>query len=319
MNQLTLGLVVQEGEVMNSMKAVSPWVLTLVLSPCVASALSFPMPQHGDVVGEVKVIRADHNDTFVDLARRHDVGYYEIVDANPGVDPWIPGNGTRVVIPTQFILPPGARDGIVINLAELRLYYFDRANNTVVTHPVGIGSEYWPTPMMVNERIIAKEKNPSWRVPKSILREHQMAGDPIPAVWGPGPDNPLGAYAMRTSKPSILIHGTNTPVGIGRRVTHGCIRMYPEDIESLFPKVPVGASLQIIHQPVKAGWRNDKLYLEVHKPLDGYSANRGDVKPTVMNAVNRDSNPAKTLVDWDLVNKLSKRHPGVPEQIGEIE
>lgn len=302
---------------MSTKKKLSSCLLALALIPCGASALTYPIPQHGDVVGEVKVIRADHNDTFVDLARKYDVGYYEIVDANPGVDPWIPGAGTRVVIPTKFILPPGNRDGIIINLAELRLYYFDRKNNTVSTHPVGIGSEYWPTPTMQNERIISKEKDPTWRVPPSIMREHANAGQPIPAVWGPGPNNPLGAYAMRTSKPSILIHGTDTPVGIGRRVTHGCVRMFPEDIEELYYKVPVGTKLQVIHQPIKAGWDDGKLYLELHKPLSGYHSSKADIDPTIQKALNARSGRAS--VDWDSVKQITRSHVGVPQQIGELE
>lgn len=295
------------------------WLLAiLTLSPCLSFALTFDMPKSGDVVGEVKVIRAGHDDTFVKLAREYDVGYYELVDANPGVDPWIPGEGTRITIPTQFILPSGNRDGIVINLAELRLYYFDKANNKVYTHPVGIGSEYWPTPMMKDEKIVSKEKDPSWRVPPSILKEHENAGQPIPAVWGPGPNNPLGAYAFRTSHPGILIHGTDTPVGIGRRVTHGCVRMYPEDVEQLYYQVPVGTSLQIINQSVKAGWDDGKLYIETHKPLSGYASTGTNAKETIMQAISTKPASANTLVDWDLVEQLKKHHPGIPEQIGEI-
>jgi L,D-transpeptidase ErfK/SrfK len=304
---------------MIKLKNLIRWLLACSLvAPGLAWALTYPMPTHGDIVGEVKVIRAEHEDTFVELARKYDVGYYELVDANPGVDPWIPGEGTRVVIPTQFILPQGIRDGIIINLAELRLYYFDKANNTVSTFPVGIGSEYWPTPTMTNEKITAKEKDPSWRVPPSIMREHENAGQPIQAVWGPGPDNPLGAYAMRTSHPGILIHGTDTPVGIGRRVTHGCVRMYPEDIEALFYKVPVGTPLQVVHIPVKAGWEDGKLYVELHKPLDGYPAQKVEVKPVIMEAVNAGPKSGTPVVDWDLVEKLSRHHPGIPQQIGEI-
>lgn len=293
-------------------------LVALLASPSLGLALTYPMPKSGDVVGELQVIQAEHHDTFVDLSRKYDVGYYELVDANPGVDPWLPKEGTRIVVPTRFILPPGPRDGIVINLAELRLYYFDKANNQVMTFPVGIGSEYWPTPTMSNQTITAKAKDPVWRVPPSIMREHEEAGQPIPAVWGPGPDNPLGAYAFRTSHPGILLHGTDTPVGIGRRVTHGCVRLYPEDVEQLYYKVPVGASLQIINQPVKAGWDDGKLYIELHKPLSGYASSGIELQPTIMNAISAKPASVTTLVDWDLVQQLSKHHPGIPEQIGEI-
>jgi L,D-transpeptidase ErfK/SrfK len=231
----------------------------------------FPLPPEGhDIVGRVQVAIARESDTLPEIARRYDLGYEEILAANPGVDPWRPGAGTRVVLPTAFILPDGVREGLVLNLASMRLFYYPKAGEgqaaEVVTHPVGIGREGWSTPQGMT-RIVQKTANPSWTVPASVRREHAAEGDPLPAVVPPGPDNPLGEYAMRLSMPSYLIHGTNKPWGVGMRVSHGCIRLYPEDIARLFPEVPVGTPLRIINEPYVTGWRDGQLYLEAHAPL----------------------------------------------------
>lgn len=231
----------------------------------------FQLPAEGtDIVGNVQVAIAGENDTLPEIARRYNLGYEEIVAANPGVDTWNPGAGTQVVLPTAFILPAGAREGIVLNLATMRLFYYPEAKDgepaEVITHPVGIGREGWRTPQGIT-RITQKTANPKWTVPASVRREHAAQGDPLPAVVPPGPDNPLGQYAMRLSLPSYLIHGTNKPWGVGMRVSHGCIRMYPEDIARLFPDVPVGTPVRIINEPYLTGWRDGQLYLEAHAPL----------------------------------------------------
>lgn len=231
----------------------------------------FPVPPEGDdIVGRVQVAIAREGDTLPEIARRYNLGYEEIIAANPGVNPWRPGPGTTVVLPTAFILPGGAREGLVLNLASMRLFYYPKPEEgqaaEVITHPVGIGREGWHTPQGTT-RIIQKTANPTWTVPASVRREHAAQGDPLPAVVPPGPDNPLGEYAMRLSMPSYLIHGTNKPWGVGMRVSHGCIRMYPEDIARLFPEVPVGTPLRIINEPYLAGWRDGQLYLEAHTPL----------------------------------------------------
>lgn len=224
-----------------------------------------------DVVGELQVIRARYEDTFLDIARAYDVGYDELIDANPGVDPWLPGAGTRIVLPTQFVLPDAPREGIVLNLAAKRLFYYPKPKPgelpQVVTHPVGIGREGWATPLGTT-KVVAKTRDPVWVVPPSIRREHAEAGDPLPARVPAGPDNPLGRYALRLGLPSYLIHGTNKPGGIGMRVSHGCIQLFPEDIEALFAEVPVGTPVRIVNQPRLLGWRGDNLYLEVHPPLE---------------------------------------------------
>lgn len=224
-----------------------------------------------DVVGEIQIIHSRHADTFVDIARAYDLGYDELVAANPGVDPWLPGEGTRIVLPTQFILPGAPREGLVLNTAAKRLYWFPPRQpgrpREVVTHPVGIGREGWSTPLGT-ARVIAKAKDPVWTVPASIRREHAAAGDPLPARVPAGPDNPLGHRALRLSLPSYLIHGTNRPAGIGMRVSHGCIQLFPEDIESLYEAVPVGAPVRIVDEPLAWGWRGGNLYFEAHPPLE---------------------------------------------------
>lgn len=223
------------------------------------------------VVGELQVIRARYEDTFIDIARAYNLGFDELVQANPGVDPWLPGAGTRIVLPTQFILPDAPREGIVLNIGAKRIFYFPKvapgASPVVVTHPVGIGREGWATPIGTTT-VIAKTKDPVWTVPASIRKEHADAGDPLPARVPAGPDNPLGAYAMRLGFPSYLIHGTNKPSGIGMRVSHGCVQLFPEDIESLFSQVPVGTRVRIVNQPRLVGWHAGSLYLEVHPVLE---------------------------------------------------
>jgi len=239
------------------------------LPPIVSSR--FEIGPDSDVVGEVQVIRARYEDTFVDIARAYDLGYDELVQANPGVDPWLPGAGTRIVLPTQFILPDAPREGIVLNIGTKRIFYYPTVaageSPVVVTHPVGIGREGWGTPIG-STTVVSKVKDPVWTVPASIRKEHAEAGDPLPARVPAGPDNPLGAYALRLGFPSYLIHGTNKPSGIGMRVSHGCVQLFPEDIESLFGQVAVGTRVRIVNEPQLIGWHSGNLYLEVHPPLE---------------------------------------------------
>lgn len=233
-----------------------------------AHAAAYWLPESGnDVVGTIEQTLAGPEDTLLDIARRYNVGYEEIRLANPDLDPWLPGIDRPVQIPGRFILPQAARKGLILNLAEMRLYYFPKAARgekaQVITHPVSIGRVDWKTPLG-QTRISKKAHKPSWYPPASIRAEHKEKGDPLPKVVPPGPDNPLGEHALRLAIPGYLIHGTNKPFGIGMRVSHGCVRMYPEDIAALFDIVPVGTPVTIIDQPVKAGWQNGVLYLEAH-------------------------------------------------------
>lgn len=233
-----------------------------------ALALTFAIKPGSDIIGSVQTATVRRGENFEDIGRKFDVGFYELVEANPGVNPYDPGSGTALIIPTQYILPSGQRKGIVINLAELRLYYFHKDQNLVTTHPIGIGRHDWETPLGKG-KIIEKTKNPSWHPPDSIRAwydEHEMY---LPDVVPPGPKNPLGKYALRLSIPGYLIHGTNMDGGIGLRSSSGCIRMHPEDIESLFYKVSVGDPVKIINKPYKIGRYGNRVYAESHVPLSG--------------------------------------------------
>jgi L,D-transpeptidase ErfK/SrfK len=208
---------------------------------------------------ETTTYRASHEDTLLDVARRFDLGYVEIVAANPGTDPWIPGEGTNVVLPTVHLPPDAAPEGIIVNLADMRLYYFAEPGGSMQSFPIGIGREGLLTPLGSTE-VVRKNKDPSWR-PTPRMR----AEDPeLPEVVPPGPDNPLGNRAMYLGWPQYLIHGTNKPFGIGRRTSSGCVRMYPEDVEYLFDQIAIGTKVTVVDQPIKLSWIGDALYIEAH-------------------------------------------------------
>jgi len=223
------------------------------------------------IVGELQVIEARYEDTFVDIARTYNVGFDELAEANPDVDAWLPGEGTRIVLPTRFVLPDAPHEGIVVNLPSKRLFYFlpepdAEGRQVVVTYPIGIGKEGTVTPVGTTT-VISKAKDPVWTVPQSVLQEHAAKGDPLPARVMPGPDNPLGAYALRLGMPSYLIHGTNKPAGVGMRSSHGCLRLFPENIAFIYESVPPGTPVRIVNQPWLFAWDNGRLYLEAHTPL----------------------------------------------------
>jgi L,D-transpeptidase ErfK/SrfK len=231
----------------------------------------FELADGQTVVGGLQRIRATYEDTLADLARLFDLGHEEITRANPGVDAWLPGAGTEILLPTLFVLPDTPREGLVLNLASMRLYYYppvgEDGRRLVYTHPIGIGRVGWSTPLGTT-RVTAKATNPSWYVPESIRKEHAEEGDPLPAVVPPGPDNPLGKHVLRLAMPGYLIHGTNKPWGVGLRVSHGCIRLYPEDIEALYKLVPKGTPVHIIDQPYLTGWHEGRLLFQAHVPLE---------------------------------------------------
>lgn len=225
------------------------------------------------IVGNTIIHTIQDGDNFIQLAQRFRVGFVELVDANPNVDPWIPEQDTQIIIPAQYVLPNVEHKGVVINLAELRLYHFHKnesANGllSVSTYPISIGKDdEWKTPLTIT-RITAKTKQPNWYPPESIRKEHEENGDPLPKIVPPGPDNPLGDYALRLALPGYLIHGTNVPQGIGMRVTHGCIRLHPTGIEKLFDNIVVDTPVVIVNQPYKVGWQEDKLYVETHSDIE---------------------------------------------------
>lgn len=247
------------------MKRIIVWGLLLLaffLPATRAEADFFPLAPSESVLGNLELYTVRKGESLIEIARKFDLGYNEIMDANPGIDPFVPGEGVTVNIPTFWVLPVvESSETILINLSELRLYYFLDQNGSkfVQTFPIGIGSEGNRTPVgafKVIEKIIA----PSWHVPESIRLENPE----LPRIVPPGPENPLGTHALRLSERSILIHGTNRPFAVGRMASHGCIRLYPEDIPILFALAPKGAQVSIVHQPIKVGIRNDRIYMEVH-------------------------------------------------------
>ena len=215
----------------------------------------------GDIIGAVRTYTTVHEDTLLDVARRFDLGFVELVAANPGIDPWLPGEGVTLLLPSAHLLPDAPRKGLVVNLTEMRLYYYRQPGQSPETHPVGIGSEGNNTPVS-STTVLRKMANPVWYPPAAIRAEKPE----LPAMVPAGPDNPMGMFALYLGFPggNWRIHGTNQPFAVGRRVTHGCMRLYPEDIEDLFHKVSPGTSVTIVDQPVKVGWANGELYIEVH-------------------------------------------------------
>ena len=223
------------------------------------------------VVGTPQVVYTDVENTLSDLAREYGLGYDELVAANPDVDPWLPGDRTPVLLPTQYILPDVPREGIVLNIASKRLFYFPEVAEgeaqTVLTYPIGIGRVGWETPVGTTE-VVSKAADPHWFPPTSVREEHAQMGNPLPSVVPPGPDNPLGSHVLKLAMPGYLIHGTNQPYGVGMRVSHGCVRMYPENIELLYSLVQKGETVRIINEPYLLGWQNEELYFEAHAPLE---------------------------------------------------
>jgi L,D-transpeptidase ErfK/SrfK len=223
------------------------------------------------VIGEPQIVYTKEENTFSDLAREYGLGYDEIVAANPDIDPWLPGEGTPVLLPTQYVLPDVPQRGLILNIASKRLFYFpevaEGAPVQVLTYPIGIGRVGWETPLG-DTTVISKARDPSWYVPASVRRERAELGNPLPAIVPPGPDNPLGHFVLKLDMPGYLIHGTNQPYGVGMRVSHGCVRLYPENIEPLYDMVGLGEPVTIINEPYLAGWRDGELYLESHSPLE---------------------------------------------------
>jgi L,D-transpeptidase ErfK/SrfK len=295
--------------------------LTLCASvSATAAAEQFALPASGsDVVGEIRTARIDEKDTLLDIARRHGLGYEEITNANPGVDAWLPGAGTDVLVPKRRLLPRAPREGIVINLPEHRLYWFPRAapgeTPMVWTFPVSIGKMDWNTPLGTT-RIVSKIKDPTWTPPKSVREEHARRGDFLPAVVPAGADNPLGRYAMRLGIPggAYLIHGTNRPAGVGMQVTHGCMRLYPEDIEKLFGLVAVNTPVTIVNQPYKWGWHDGELLIEVHPPLK-----EDAVEPPTLTDLTRlivEATRSQPLpIDWSGAEQTWREARGIPTVI----
>jgi L,D-transpeptidase ErfK/SrfK len=275
------------------------------------------------IVGEVQITRTTPDDSLPDIARRFSVGYNEIQRANPGVDMWVPGAARRVVVPTQFILPDAPHAGIVVNIAEMRLYYFPPrrrdGRELVYTYPIGIGRVSWQTPSGVTT-VVRKVVNPTWRPPADIREEHREEGDPLPAEIRPGPDDPMGTRALYLGWPEYAIHGTNKPVGVGMRVSHGCMHLYPEDIVQLYDMVPLGTEVRVVNQPFVFGWHRGDLYMQAFGPLAGdqrdwQNATRELLEQAMGPDIKKQLQARNQQVRWDLVLQLARDPQGIPVAI----
>ena len=283
----------------------------------------FEIAPDQDIVGAVQITKSTKEDTLTDIARRFNVGYEEIVRANPGVDPWLPGADKSIVLPTQYILPNAPHEGVVINVAAMRLFYFPPHKagepQVVITHPIGIGKVGWSTPEGVT-KIVRRQKDPTWTVPVSVIKEHRENGEELERVIGPGPDNPLGRHAFYLQWPSYLIHGTNKPAGVGLRSSHGCIRLYPEDIAQLFEMVPIGTKVRVVNQPFVFGWRDDNLYMQPFDVLEDDArawkkAPKKLLSQSLAATLQKQLKEHNEQVNWDRIASLSRTPRGVPVSI----
>ncbi len=290
----------------------------LLLPPRVGARSAGPSPAN-DMIGALRSVTASHEDTLLDIARNNGFGYVEMIAANPGVDPWIPGEGTTIVLPAAHILPDIERSGLVINLAEHRLYYFTAPGAAPLTFPIGVGMAGWGTPRGVTE-IVRKKVRPTWYPPESIRAEKPE----LPRAVPPGPNNPLGAHALYFDWPGYLVHGTNMPWGIGRRVSHGCIRLYPEDIARLFEIVPLGTRVEVIDQAVKVGRADGALYLEAHPEpaqadeLEATGRIASPARSSSANALHRIkvlAHADSATLDWSAIRSALRERSGVPTRI----
>ena len=273
-------------------------------------------PPDVDVIGQVETITASRDETLLDIARRYDLGQNEILLANPSVDRWLPEENSVVVLPNRFILPNVERTGLVLNLPEMRMYYFPKPAPgeapVVITHPVSVGRMDWETPLG-KTTIVTKKKDPDWRPPQSLKDEAIAEGnEPLPDIVKAGPDNPLGRYAMRLGIPGYLIHSTNKPYGVGMRVTHGCLRMYPEDIERLFENIPVGTPVHLINQPIKLGWLAGSLFVELHPPLEEDTENYANYMQSVLDAIAEFTAPDEINLSGRALWQAIEQQDGIP-------
>jgi L,D-transpeptidase ErfK/SrfK len=291
-------------------------------SATLCSATVYPLQTDGSgLFGREERVVTSYEDTLYEIARRFSLGSEEVVRVNAGLDPWLPGAGKQIVIPGERVLPSGPRDGIVVNIPEHRLYFYPKTLpgqvGVVYTYPVSIGKMDWHTPLG-KTTVVQKRENPTWVPPESVRQEHLANGDPpLPAVVPAGPDNPLGAFAMRLGLAgSYLIHGTNNAIAVGMAVTHGCIRMYPEDIAELYPMVPVGTPVYLVNEPIKIAWVGGKLMLEAHPPVDAQGQTREPDLTVFEGLLQTALGDASAAIHWDLALAELAQARGMPVVVG---
>lgn len=278
-----------------------------------AAAAQFTLPAGARAVGAVETYVAAASDNLLDLARRYDLGYTQLIAANPGIDPWRPGAGRAIRIPSYYLLPDEPHRGIIINLAEQRLFYFPPGGHSVETFPIGTAVQGLDSPLGTT-RVVAKLLHPTWYPPASIRAERPD----LPAAIPPGPDDPLGAYALALAWPGYLIHGTNKPDGIGRNVSHGCVHLYPEDIARLYREVPVGTPVRVVDQAAEVEWVGDTLFLAVHPgkaeadQLDSGERMTPSPPPHLKSRVAAIATERAGQVDWAAVERAGRERSGIP-------
>jgi L,D-transpeptidase ErfK/SrfK len=276
----------------------------------------FSVARGDDVIGQLAVIKLENGDTLPDIARHFSLGINALSAANPGVDVWVPEAGERIILPLSFVLPDTPRNGIVVNLATMRLFQFkgDSKSLEVSTYPVGIGTEERPTPTG-QMRVIRKATRPTWHVPASIAKDHRQKGDPLPAEVPPGPENPLGEYALYLSNSGYLIHGTNKPASIGLNATNGCMRLYPENIEMLYKDTPVNTPVLIVNQPYLIGQRDGVLYMEAHKPMEESGAVELEKCYAKLRTIEKKTTHP---LDWKKIKEVQTEARGIPVPLFEM-
>jgi len=284
-------------------------------------AITYRLPEvSGDRVvasspGDTVSITVDHDQTLLDVARQFNLGQTEIVTLNPKLDRWLIKKGTVVRLPNRRILPDTPHEGITLNIAEYRMYFYPPNQPGIVrSYAHGIGRQDWKTPLGKTS-VARKVKDPAWHPPESIRREHAAMGDPLPAIVPPGPNNPLGAYALHLKLPGeYRIHGTDVDkiYGIGMQITHGCVRMYPEDIEALYNSVPIGTPVYIVKQPIKVGWLNNTLYIEAHPDLEGEEKTQDERYALALDLIQKANNGELPEFDQVALNQTLKDLDGTP-------
>ena len=287
-----------------------------LFGPSPLFAATYSMPHHGnDLIGNLMTVQAQSGESLTDIGDKYGIGLHEMLEANPSLNQREISGGEEIIIPTQFVLPK-YRTGIVINLAECRLYYFTPDGKSVITYPVGLGRKGWRTPT-TSTTIIRKTARPVWTVPSSIRSYvYEQTGNWLPDAIPPGPENPLGPYAMYLGTHGYLIHGTNQPWSIGKLISAGCIRLYNADVTELYQYVKTGTPVRILHQPYKAGFQNGRLYLEAHVPV-----NIGE-SPSDLNMISAERSVLaathdKDNINWDSVRQIIEQQNGVPEPVGD--
>lgn len=289
-------------------------VFTL-LSP-LAEAASFPLAPDQMLVGAPGAYVTREEDTLLNVARNNDLGYGQLMAANSDVDPWLPGAGRHITLSSVYLVPEGPRRGIVINLAEQRLYYFPPDGHTLETYPIGVGVQADLTPLGTTT-VVSMDVRPTWYPPQSIREEKPELPEMVP----PGPANPLGEYALRLGWPAYLIHGTNKPYGVGRHVSHGCIRLYPEDIERLFREVRVGTPVRVVDEEIRLAWVDGELYLAVapsRHQMDEIDVNQPmtpEVPPGLIDRVVAAAGIWVYRIDWRTVDQIGLKRSGMPLRI----